>query len=43
MLIKLFSKFFSSSSTVVATSDRIRWGYSNGATDSSSPKEWRKS
>jgi len=41
MLIKLFSKFFSSS-TVVATSDRIRYGYSNGATDSSSPKEWRK-
>lgn len=40
MLIKFFSKFLSSK--VVATSDRIRYGYSNGSTDSNSPREWNK-
>jgi len=40
MLGKLFSLFLSSK--VIATSDRIRFGYSNGSTDSSSPREWNK-
>ena len=37
-----FLKKLLTSSTVIAKSDRIKFGYSNGATDSSSPKEWRK-
>ena len=42
MFMSLIKKFFTSS-VVVAKSDRIHYGYSNGRTDGNSPKEWYQS